>query len=278
MTSTKCRAKNPSLCPHHGDPTAIQITDLRSKISSIFTKQPPVILAPTFGSADSTTFQAKIEILPITKTAKTRYSTVVEASSYSELMNKLRDEANDISGKGLNENLKSGYQMRIDYPINETDPSVTTYASEYNVQSFNQMSNVLNNTAKEAEELNTAVTDKINELEDSKLGQKPKGIKGIALMKTMAKFNFFNGNYSGSDIEAAWDSIVDHGTSEYTNRSSGIRVHPRYDNNGELKEASFSLDHPDSPWGLFSQEQVNKANGELKNYFKDVNVRFDKKA
>lgn len=268
MTKTKaCQAKNPTTCPYHG--STAQADTLKAKINALFNKT-PLILAPELGSSKTMKYVGKIEILPNNKAAKTSYTKTVEAETYSELMDKIRDEADNLDTAGLNKKLKTGYRASITTPINATDPDVTSTSTSYNAKDVTSMKTLLKDVANENQAYNESCEYTINNLKDTPLGQTPKGIKGIALMEAMAKFNFPSGGHPESDINASWDYLVKGEGHEYTNRSYGIRVHPRYDRKGELLEATFSLDGPHTSYSTFNQTQVDRTNTELNNYFQEV--------
>lgn len=272
-TKAPCQAKNPATCPYHS--AEAKIDTLKNKINSLFSNT-PTVLAPELGSSKSKKFTGKIEITPVSKTAKSQYAKTIEADTYAELMDKLREESKNLDNAGLNEKLKAGYSVSITTPVTSSDPSITSTSTSYNTRDVNSMKEQFKKVANKNQAYNETCSTTINELKDTSLGQTPQGIKGVAVMETMAKFSFPSKSHANSDITAAWDSIVKNGTPEYTNRPYGIRLHPTYDRKGELTEAKFSLDGPHTIWSSFTPEQVDKANTELKEYFKEVNNRFSK--
>lgn len=266
-----CRAKEPALCPKHGRPAQqaeqTRQASLRADINAILDP------APTAEGK----FKGTVEAKPLSKNSKQYFAQEVSADTHEELMSKLAQVASDFNPQSLKA-LRTGYDVRVTFPTSENDPDIIQERGAYGVTEPGAVKTFLEEVPAEAQREHHAWAGVIDTIRSSKEGQTPAGKKGVALMEAMAKFKFFTGDYAKNDVEAAFRSIVKDNATEYTNRGWGVRVHPEYTfptgltGKRELRGARFSLDSPGSSWNAFSQEQVDRVNTELNNYFKEVDA------
>jgi hypothetical protein len=283
MTSSNivCRAKNPATCAYHGQPVATS-NSLRERIKAL-TSGSPVFFSSFSEKAKEV--KGSVVITPLSPAAKTEPIYIdLAGSSYDEVENQL-----DATLQGIRlKEYKTGYKANIVLPSSENKDSVTSsmYASTQRnrlddesitadgVDGFKQAIMVEARNQARNSELFSKV---IEEIKDTKMAQSVSGAKAIAVVEAMHEFKYFNSMSYYKDpsiahgyVTNAFNSILN-GAGEYTNRGHGIRVWMNYKNNGEMSDAMFVLDEPNSKFNSFSDKQVKAVNRKLEQYFQSFN-------
>lgn len=274
MASSRCEAKNPQYCPYHGSPQPP--TGLKERLIEKINGTPRFY--PSFVEPGKP--QVEIVITPNATNSKVQPLIIeTEGESFQDLTSVVTRTLNGVRLKDL----KTGYSAQILISSSDKKNAVPVKTSASTVRNWlddeaitetgvEGMKQEIISNLSARDRHNKNFNEVMDGIKDSSIAGSTTGAKAIAVVEAMNEFSYFHLEDGGRDyeVQAAFNSLLTK-TSEYTNRGSGIRVHLSYDGKGEIREAVFSLDEPNSRWNVFKNEDVQKVNTRLKKYFASLN-------
>lgn len=267
-----CRAKDPSKCRYHGrNEPSTKVNSLTAKIAGVFSGK-KTFEAPAINPLASKEVEVKMEVIPRNKRSKSGFTVTAKGNSMEEALDNLEKEIDSLPKTAMKYN-SSGYTIQTFYPRSSalgTDVTDKTFAIG---EDMGSLKNTFAEDKKRIIEEDTLYRNTVAEMREQGEADTPNGAKTLAVVEAMSAFAYFKGSYADHEVHAAFNSVANQNTSEYTNRGYGIRVYfERNYRTNDLSRARFTLDDPDSRWSAFSQKQVDDVNSKLEEYFQRVDL------
>jgi hypothetical protein len=277
VNNNKCKAKDPSKCWKHGHPDS-SVGELKGKISALLGVKKEAVNIPPLPIPDQGKgYTASLTLIPAAYAYgkgkdRERLRILSVGDTYDEVVEDLKERLSKIDPKVITP-LKNGYKVELRIPGSKDDPEISVNKSDWKINTWQDLNAYTNNRLNERERNEEAYSAALARIQNNNpVASTPKGAKALAVIKGMKRLQYFNSEYAGSDIQAAFNSIVD-GTHEYTNRGWAVRVHSNYDHKGELRGVNFSLDYPNEKHSAFTQKQIDGVNKSINDYI----TSFDSK-